>query len=219
MKKLVIFDMDGLMFDSERLAGNCLIEAGKQFGYDIPWETRLELLGKSKETNSLFLQKEFGKDFPVEEIFELSRKYRNEYIQQNGIEMKKGLIELLEYLKEKKVMMVVASSSTKDTIKQYLQLNDLCHYFNAIVSGDMVSRCKPDPEIFLKACKEFDIDPSEAIVLEDSLSGIMAAFHGNIEAIVVPDLVKPDEKYISCTLGCFNDLSEVKNYFEEQNII
>ena len=219
MKKLVIFDMDGLMFDSEKLAGECLIQAGKHYGYDISWEVRLELLGKNRETNKRYLCKQFGEDFPVDEIFSLSGDLRRKYIDEHGIQMKKGLVELLEYLKEKKIMIVVASSSPRETIKKYLSMNNLLDYFNEIISGDEVTRCKPDPEIFLKACKDFDIKPSEAIVLEDSISGVMAAFHGDIDVICVPDLVAIEDKYASITLGCFNDLIEVRDYLKEKDIL
>lgn len=216
MKKLFIFDMDGLMFDSERIAGECLIQAAKHYGYVISYETRLELLGKNRSTNSVFLKRLYGNDFPVNEIFDLASNMKNKYISEYGLKMKKGLVELLDYLKYQGYMMAICSSSHTYVIENYLQMHHLKDYFKCIVSGDQVTRCKPDPEAFLTACKRTGVNVEEAIVLEDAVSGIQAALHADIDVVCVPDLIVPEKKYLDAITGCFNDLGEVKNFFISQ---
>lgn len=212
--KCLIFDMDGLMFDTERIAGIAYKRAAKECGYPITDETRYQLLGRSKADGRRIVKEVMGDDYPADTISELSHRYKDEYISEHGLPIKKGLVELLTYARSKELRIAVASSSAIDTIEEYLKLADLRGYFDFIISGDQVKHSKPDPEIFLKACEYFHVETNEAIVLEDSKSGIMAAVNGNIPVICIPDILEHDEEITKLTYKTLPDLGKVIKVLE-----
>lgn len=214
--KCVIFDMDGLMFDSERINGECFKKAAKEYGYDVTDEIRLKMLGRSKKDNQMMMQKIFGNDYPAIKVSELSTKYRDEYIKQNGLPIKPGLIELLKYLKEKQIYIAVASSSLYKVVVYNLEITDTYQYIDYIVSGNQVKQSKPSPEIFINVLNHYGIKPSEAIVLEDSENGILAAVNGNIPVICIPDLVYHSDKINDMTLAVLKTLNDVIEYIKDR---
>lgn len=192
--KCVIFDMDGLMFDSERLVGECLKRAAKEYGYTISDELRVKLLGRSKKANEKTLKEHLGANYPYDDVSVLTRQYTSEYIEEYGLPKKAGLDELLVFLKANNILTAVASSSNIDTIKHYLDITNIDKYFDYIIGGNQVVESKPNPEIFLKACQHFNVAPQEALVLEDSNNGILAAHNGKIPVICIPDLTRPNQQ-------------------------
>lgn len=192
--KCVIFDMDGLMFDSERIVGECLKKAAKENGYVISDELRLMLLGGSKAANKKILKTYLGNEFPYDKIMTLTKQYRQEYIENYGMPKKTGLDELLIFLKSNNILTAVASSSNIELIRYYLNITNVNKYFDYIIGGNQISESKPNPEIFLKVCKYFNIAPQEALVLEDSNNGVLAAYNGNIPVICIPDLTRPNHQ-------------------------
>lgn len=173
--ELVIFDMDGLMFDTEPLGAVCFASAAKQFGYIIEEEFRYKLIGINANDHYALMKSKFGQDCPAKEIHELSKKLRSDYLYKHGIVIKPGLFELITYLKNKGIKIAVASSSAYSKINEYLALAGLKNIFDLIVGGDDLEHGKPDPEIFLKVLKYFKIAADHALVLEDSTNGILAA--------------------------------------------
>lgn len=208
--ELVIFDMDGLMFDTERLAGECHNKAAKEFGYSLPMDLRLSLIGGNSQRNAKLIREVMGEDYPKEKIGALSMKYRFEYLEKNGLTIKDGLIELLEYLKEENIKIAVASSSNRDIIDYYLKLTHLENQFDYIMSGDHVVHSKPEPEIFLQVCEYFQIAPENTLVLEDSKNGILAAHNGHIPVICVPDMIFHDKEIFALTYATVSNLHKVK---------
>lgn len=205
----LIFDMDGLMFDSERIAAISLREAGEKFGYEIKDEVRNQLLGRNKNDGIQVMKNTYGEDFPVEEVFKYSMVVRDQYIKDYGLPIKEGLIELLDYAKAKKIKMVVASSSSRNVIKENLLLTNTTFYFDQIIGGDEVVNSKPNPEIFLKACEKCSVHADKALVLEDSESGILAAKNAGIKVICIPDLVIHSKEINELTHRVLNNLEEV----------
>lgn len=212
--KCVIFDMDGLMFDSERIVGECLKKAAKVYGYVITDEFRLQLLGRNKKANENTLKEYFGKDFPNEKISLLTTQYKEKYILENGLPVKEGLYNLLKYLKENNIRIAIASSSSESVIRKYLKITQTYQYIDYIMSGNQVKESKPNPEIFKKVLKHFHINPLEALVLEDSQNGILASYNAHIPVICVPDLVFHDDSVNSLTLKVVHDLNEVIDYLK-----
>lgn len=201
--------MDGLMFDSERIATISLREAGKKFGYEIRDEVRNQLLGRNKNDGIQVMKNTYGEDFPVEEVFKYSMVVRDQYIKDNGLPIKAGLIELLDYAKSKRIKMVVASSSSRDVIKANLLLTNTTSYFDDIIGGDEVVNSKPNPEIFLRACEKCGATPGKSLVLEDSESGILAAKNAGIEVICIPDLITHPKEINDIAYKVLNNLEEV----------
>lgn len=205
----LIFDMDGLMFDSERIATISLREAGKKFGYEIKDEVRNQLLGRNKNDGIQVMKNTYGEDFPIEEVFKYSMVVRDQYIKDNGLPIKAGLIELLDYAKAKKIKMIVASSSSRDVIKANLSLTNTTSYFDDIIGGDEVVNSKPNPEIFLKACEKCGATADKSLVLEDSESGILAAKNAGIEVICIPDIITHPKEINDMAYKVLNNLEEV----------
>ena len=205
----LIFDMDGLMFDSERIATISLREAGKKFGYEIKDEVRNQLLGRNKNDGIRVMKNTYGEDFPVEEVFKYSMVVHDQYIKDNGLPIKEGLMELLNYAKAKKIKMVVASSSSRDVIKANLSLTNTTSYFDDIIGGDEVVNSKPNPEIFLKACEKCGATADKSLVLEDSESGILAAKNAGIEVICIPDIITHPKEINDIAYKVLNNLEEV----------
>lgn len=214
--RCVIFDMDGLMFDSERINGECFKKAAREYGYNVTDEIRLKMLGKSKKNNEKLLKEHFGDNYPAIKISQLSTEYRDEYIKENGLPIKTGLIELLKYLKEHKILVAVASSSLYKVVVRNLKITDTYQYIDYIVSGDQVKQSKPDPEIFMNVLNHYQLNPDEAIVLEDSENGILAAVNGNIPVICIPDLVYHRDEINDLTLVVLKTLADVIEYIKDR---
>lgn len=220
--ELVIFDMDGLMFDTEPLGAVCFASAAKQLGYIIEEEFRYKLIGINANDHYALMKSKFGQDCPAKEIHELSKKLRSDYLYKHGIIIKPGLFELITYLKNKGIKIAVASSSAYSKINEYLALAGLKNIFDLIVGGDDLEHGKPDPEIFLKVLKYFKIAADHALVLEDSTNGILAANAANIPVVCVPDYLPNCKEVLARTSAVLPSLVEVKNeimkIFEENRV-
>ncbi len=207
--RLVIFDMDGLMFDTEKVGSRLHKKAAKEFGYTITDELLLSLIGGNMVRNTQILMDTFGKDYPIDAIREKLREYREEDFRQNGLGIKEGLVELIDYLKQERIKIAIASSSNREVIERYLKMSHLENRFDYIVSGDKVTHSKPHPEIFLHVCEHFNVEVQDALVLEDSKNGILAAHAGNIPVICVPDLIYHDKEVFELTLATVPSLLNV----------
>lgn len=212
--KGVIFDMDGLMFDSEKIAFQTNIAAAKQFGYDLPEHIASQLIGRNVDNSFAYLRDYFGQDYPCEKIRACALKMREEHYQKHPLEMKKGLVELLDTLKKKHIKMAVASSTRTEKIMKNLTDANILHYFDYIVGGEQEVNGKPAPDIFLNACHGLKIKSHEALVLEDSLNGILAANNAHIRVICIPDIIHHSQDIIDKTYLTLSSLDEVIDYVE-----
>ena len=213
--KLVIFDMDGLMYDTEQIGMDCLINAAQKFGYVIDQEFGLSSIGMNANDYQKLVKEKFGADYPYDLISKESRKTRMAYLRKNGMIIKPGLCKLINYLQKKEIKLALASSSSKETIDEYNHLAGFDNVFDYIIAGNMVEHSKPDPEIFLKVLEHFELKKNEALILEDSRNGIMAAHNANIPVICVPDLVKHGQDIIKLTYATLPSLNEVKLEIEK----
>lgn len=215
MIKCAIFDMDGLMFDTERVVGDKLIEVGKEFGYNIPFSLRIQMLGHTKKDNLELFKKTYGEDFPFEEVMKHRIEKVNAYYREYGVPVKKGLFKLLSYLKDNHILVAVCSSTDHKIVQSHLDSTSVSQYVDYVIGGDQVENSKPDPEIFLKAVRHFNLHPQDCMVFEDSRSGILAAHNGGIPVICVPDLVTHDQDITDLTYSTVKDLEEAISVLEE----
>ncbi len=214
--KLVIFDMDGLMFDTENLFFRYYREAAKELGYDLTREFYLKTVGANAAAVKQMTEELLGKEFPRQEASRRAHKQIDELLGEQQIPVKKGLYRLLERLKERGILCAVASSSAGETIQKYLKSAGIEEYFTCLVNGNEVERSKPEPDIFLKACQLCGVRPEEAMVLEDSQNGILAAWRAGIPVICVPDMKEPEPVYAQKTRLLCRDLDEVLACCEER---
>ena len=190
----VIFDMDGVIFDSEQLVIDCWREiAGRHQIADMEETLRLCIGTNSQTTRQIVLDRH-GADFPYEVYLKEVKEVWREKTERDGMPMKPGVRELLEWLSGRGVPTAIASSTRKELVTQELRDAGLLDYFGRIICGDMVKRSKPAPDIFLKAAEELGTAPENCLVIEDSHNGIRAAAAAGMVPVMVPDLLPATEE-------------------------
>jgi HAD superfamily hydrolase (TIGR01509 family) len=217
MIKAIIFDMDGLMFDTESLFIKCGIEAGKNIGYNVSKELIIKCIGTNNNKIKEIFLGELGEDFPFENFNKEYEKLKYAIISKEGIKIKFGLYELLNYLINNNYKIAIASSNKKEAISYYLSLANIDkRIFNVIISGDDFEKGKPEPDIYLTSCKLLGIEPREAMVLEDSNNGIKASYLAGCFTVAIPDIVIITDEVLKMVDEKFKNLLEVKNYLENK---
>ena len=190
--KAVVFDMDGVIFDSERLVLACWMEAAGKYGIKDIDKVFYKCIGTNRAQTKEITLNYYGEDFPYAEFrAEASRLYHSRY-DGGRLPMKPGVVELLQFLTEQGYAVALASSTRYEVVHQEIRDAGLLSYFQNLICGDMVTVSKPDPEIFLKACEALSVSPAEAIAIEDSFNGIRAAHRAGMFPVMVPDMVEPD---------------------------
>lgn len=212
--KAVIFDMDGVIFDSEREVMNSWIEVAERYDIKDILIPYYNCIGSTRAKSEQIMLDYYGGDFPYKLYREEVSKLYHERNDGGKLPLKPGAKELLEYLKSQNKKIALASSTRNIIVTTQLKDADLFKYFDKIITGDMVSKSKPDPEIFLKACKEIEVKPNEAFVIEDSYNGIKAAFSAGIPGIMVPDLLPPTDEMKEKATVILNSLTEVKEWLK-----
>lgn len=189
--KGLIFDMDGLLFDSERIVQRSWDIAGDQLGYPHMGTHIYHTLGMNLTGRNEYFRKSVGVDFPCEEFAKRARENFYHIVSAEGLPVKPGVRELLKYAREQGYRIGIATSSRKEYAMNNLTQAGILSYFDGGVFGDMVNRAKPDPEIYLKACACLNLRPSEGLALEDAPAGIRSAYCAGLLPVAVPDLVEP----------------------------
>lgn len=194
MIKTVIFDMDGLMFDTERLSDEGWYFAADKMNVTIQQEMLDSMKGVNRLGCDRILHSHLGETFDVEYLRKKKNDYIEGYLKEHGVPEKKGLHELLSYLKTHGYLTVLATGTGEEQALKMLKQADVEKYFDHLVFGNMVERCKPEPDIFLLAAEKAYTAPENCLVLEDSPNGIKSAHGAGCHAIMVPDRIAPDEE-------------------------
>lgn len=192
--KAFIFDMDGVIFDSERLYIDCCIEVAEKLGMDQIVETCHRCIGVTTEVTRAILLETYRDIDLVDRFREQSVALVRSKIDSGLLELKPGVRELLDFLRAKGCHIAIASSTRTDIVEKELADAGLIGYFSAVVGGDRAQRSKPNPDIFLKAAELLGEKPENCVVIEDSFNGIRAAKTAGMTAIMVPDQLVPDEE-------------------------
>ena len=185
----IVFDMDGLMYDTERIIMESWDTTGEEMGYGPLGFHIFRTLGMSRNGRKEYFLNELGKDFPYDEFQE---RYAQETYRRTdaGVPVKPGLYELLDYLKKEDYLTAVATSSSRESALRKLKSSRLENYFDVLVCGDMVKKAKPDPEIYRIACEKLKNPPKHLLALEDSKNGLKSALAAGMKAIMIPDLIR-----------------------------
>lgn len=214
MIKGVIFDMDGLLVDSERLTYRLIKEELNTQGLDMTEEFYKSLLGRTRETAHALFINQYGEDFDDYTLTSIINQKLLDQYNVGNIDVKEGVLNLLKYLKENHIKTIVASSSPRETVIKCLTGCHLIQYFDDFICGDEVNIGKPDPEIFIKACHKLGCLKNEAIIFEDSEAGILAGYNANINVICIPDMKYPEPNYAKKTYKIFNTIDEAIPYIK-----
>lgn len=207
--RTVIFDMDGLMFDTERLHFMGWQLAGKDWGIDVKEETFVKTLGKSIPAVGEVFCEAFGKDFDYVAFRKLRVKKVDDYLQTHPVPKKEGLDVLLDFLDQRGIQKALATSTKESEALDVLKKAGVYDRFAVRVYGDMVERGKPNPDIFLLAAKQAGSLPEECLVLEDSPSGVAAAKAAGMRCIMVPDMMAAGESERESTVAVCRSLLDV----------
>lgn len=210
----VIFDMDGLMFDTERVFGEAWDYAGEQMGIGRAGYMIYKTLGMNASVAAPIWEAEFGESYRPEELRRHTKAFLTRYYEEHPVPVKPGLYALLDYLRDKNCKMAVASSSPRREVERHLESAGVSRYFAGIVCGDMVERSKPAPDIYHRACALLGAPPEDCLALEDSKSGLLAACRAGCRPVMVPDLWQPDEETLQIIAAKYDSLDEVRKAFE-----
>ena len=212
----VIFDLDGLLADTEIISLKVYQELLEDFGIPFTEDTySREYSGHREEENvQRFLDTydlPWNFDQTLEKVYELEAQ-----ILAKGVNLKKGAKNLLTYLQREGVPIALATSSVESRARMILDSNDILSLFDHLVFAKDVKRSKPYPDIFLKACSDLNVLPENCLVLEDSEAGIEAAYRAGIPVICIPDLKMPAQSFLNKTEQVFQDLDAVRDYLESK---
>ncbi len=212
MPKAVVFDMDGLLLDTEKLLVKFWIQAAHEAGFEMTRETALNLRSLHRSFAVPYLKGLFGESFDYIKIRSRRMELMRGYLSENPLELKKGAKELLEYLCGKNIPAAVCTATDNERAAEYLKTAGIFDYFGKIICASMVKKGKPEPDIYLYAANVLGYEPRECIALEDSPNGIKSALSAGFITIMIPDLTKPDEK--SDLFGTADSLYDVIGIIE-----
>ena len=213
--KAIIFDMDGLMLDTERLALKAWQLAGVDFGFPISDDIFISMVGRNRRDSDCTLVEIFGSDFPIGAVRDRYRAYLDGWIDEDKLSVKSGLLELLSFLDKISMPKAVATSTEYERAVHKLSLTNLLEHFSIVIAGDQVQRGKPAPDIFLAAAAQLGVLPENCLVLEDSDAGIQAAYEAGMTPVMIPDMKPPSEKSLAFAHRIFGGLGEFHNYLRE----
>ena len=214
--RAVIFDMDGIIFDSERLVLECWEALAVKYQLEGMREAYYPCIGTNEAKTREIMEAYYGETFPYETFRQESSVLFHERIKREGLSVKKGVRELLEYLKEQNIPVGLASSTRLSVVAQELQQAGLYEYFCAVTGGDQLKHSKPEPDIYLMACEKMGVRPEETYAVEDSYNGIRSSYRAGMMPIMVPDLLAPTEEMKAKSVIILEDLLKVREWLISQ---
>ena len=206
MKQGAIFDMDGVLFDTERMYQETWQEVASEMGITLPPEYKYHVSGASKDGVYEAVRRFYHTDDPVRVTTEVYERMRIK--QQKPLPIKQGVREILAYFQQHGMKTAVASSTFREQVNANLENNGLASYFDTVICGDEVTKAKPDPEIFLKAAEKLSLSPEDCYVFEDSFNGVRASHAAGCISVMVIDLMEPDPEIRALADHVFMNLKE-----------
>jgi len=204
-----VFDMDGLLFDTERLAFNALKQVAAEWGYSLSWADYLRLVCIPEHEERRILRSLWGDDSPIGEIRKQQEGILNEAAEGDGPPVKSGVRELLALLSSVGIPTGVATQSPSARAKAYVEAAGLREAFRVVIGGDEVERRKPAPDLYLRAASLLGVSPKELLVFEDSESGVQAGLSAGCQVVVVPDLAEPPPEVTAQVLARVPSLIDI----------
>lgn len=209
MASAVVFDMDGLLLNTERLARRALRRAGGEIGLDIHDDVCALMIGVPADACRRLLLEHCGDAAPADDLFAASSRHLLALIGRGGLQLQPGASELLDMLDQARLPRAVATSSSREKALHHLERAGIAHRFDAIVTRDDVARGKPYPDLFLRAAQLLRTAPVHCLALEDSYNGVRAAHAAGMPVIMVPDLLPPTDEMREKCSAVLSDLLAV----------
>lgn len=208
--KAAVFDMDGLILDSEMTVLHIWEQLGEKYGFKGIREYGISVIGKNKKATVDEFARVYGQ--PGEPYERELRQIYNVLAEQGKVPLKPHTIELLSAMKNAGMKIAIASSSTREEVTSQMEVLGALPYFDTCVCGDQVTRSKPDPEIFLKACDALGVRPEDGVGLEDSFNGVRSCKSSGLFTIMVPDIIQPDDEMKALADIILPSLKDVQDF-------
>jgi len=189
----VVFDMDGLLVDSEALIRDLMVEAARARGADLPHAVFQRMVGLPSAVSNIVAREHFGPTFPIDAWLAEVRE-RKHAAQEAGVALKAGVVELLDHLEAAAIPRAIATSSSFATVRRTLTPSGILPRFDVIVASSDYARGKPAPDPFLTAAARLGVDPASCLALEDSHNGVRAAHAAGMATVMIPDLLAPTDE-------------------------
>ena len=215
--KGVLFDLDGVILDTEKLYNLFWREALAKMGYEMSFEEALGLRSLNRVRTTEYLNRLFNTTVDYERAHSLRILLMEDYINKNGVELKKGIIELLDYLNSNNIPCAITTSSPLPRVRKYLAYHGIENKFNYLCSAHDVEHGKPAPDIYLYGAKCINVEPSSCIAIEDSKTGMISAFSAHTMSVIVPDLDEPEEETLDNAFSRADSLLDIIDIIEEIN--
>ena len=218
MIRAVIFDMDGTVFDTEKLYCSSLAEvaAGTPLAEELT-QVLLEISGMNRADIYTRLKERYGAEFPAQELFEGRDGRVLASIRENGLEFKPGFPEVFETLKRAGILIALATSTHRERMEWYLSMTGLTHTFDHIMTGESVEHSKPAPDIFLQTAQALGLTPEECVVVEDSRNGVLAGVSAGMRVVMIPDMQPCTDDLHPLLWHCLDTVESLPERIEEEN--
>lgn len=213
----IIFDMDGILIDSERQSNEGWLWAAGQLGVDMPMWLIDSFKGAPAELCCKFFDDYYKGVIDYWEAKELRTQHVYKIRETEGIPVKNGVKDIFEYIRNNGLKCAVATSTRRESAEKTLHEIGVWDYLDAVVYGDEVERGKPEPDIFLRAAKAIGVNPSEAVVVEDSINGIKAGYAADMRVVHIPDTIAIDDDIRKLTYMVCADLNGLIDVVESIN--
>lgn len=209
MIKAVLFDMDGVLIDTERLNLEYTIETAKDMGYDVSVEDALTQRSRIAEESDKFFKSRYGEDFDFYAMRDERRRRIQAHIDENGLKLNEGVKDVFDHIEKRNLKKAVVTSSNLDMAMNYIRMLDIEDRFDRIVSASMVELGKPHPDVYLYAANIIGERPEHCIAVEDSPNGVRSAYAAGCKVAVYPDLTEPDEEMRKMSSWVSNSMEDL----------
>ena len=205
----VLFDMDGLVLDTEKLYTRFWMEAANDLGYPMTFSQALGMRSLNRDLGQAKLEEYFGPGISYQQVRAHRIRLMDAYIAEHGIDLKPGIRELLAFLNTRGILCAITSSSPMENIRRHLAAHDLLTCFDRLCSGYDVPNGKPAPDIYLQGAAALGLKPEECLALEDSPTGILSAYRAGCLSVMIPDLDQPGEETTALLYAKADSLTDV----------
>lgn len=209
----VLFDLDGVIVDSEKYYAKFHMEAAKELGVELTFEDALHMRSLSTPLRIEYFKGKYGESYPYDDMIAIERNMFNDHVERNGLELKPHVKDILDYSKKKGMTTAIATSSAKESMEKKVSLLGIGDRFDRIVSASMVKNGKPAPDVYLYVCRELGLEPSECIAVEDSPNGLRSAYDAGCNPVFIPDLSQPDDEVKRMAYRIFPSLEGLKELY------